>query len=83
MEHIIRKVEYVTGNTRSIFVGNIETDNIESTRKELHGLVKCDRILLVYESVSKSDKLKQEQQSAKSMSERHGKSTPYIVLFSR
>ena len=53
MEHIIRKVEYVTGNTRSIFVGNIETDNIESTRKELHGLVKCDRILLVYESVSK------------------------------
>ena len=53
MKYIIKKVEYVTGNARSIFVGNIETDNIECTRKELHGLVKCDRILLVYDSVSK------------------------------
>lgn len=53
MKHIIRKVEYVTGKTRNIFQENIETDNIERIRKELHELVKCDRILLVYDSMDR------------------------------
>ena len=53
MKHLITKIEYITGDSRDTHNANIETDNIEQTRKELHGLVQCDRVLLVYESEKK------------------------------
>lgn len=51
MTHIIRKVEYITGTIRNVFIENIETDNIERTRQELHQCVKCDRVLLTYDTI--------------------------------
>lgn len=53
MKHLIAKVEYVTGTVRDIHNVNIETDSIEQTRKKLHRLMLCDRILLVYEGEKK------------------------------
>lgn len=58
MKHTIRKIEYITGSTRTVFKETIETDNIELTRKELHELFKCERILLVYESESDNKLIK-------------------------
>lgn len=51
MTHIIRKVEYITGTTRNVFIENIETDNIERTRQELYQYVKCERVLLTYDTI--------------------------------
>lgn len=51
MTHIIRKVEYITGTIRNVFIENIETDNIERTRQELHQCVKCERVLLTYDTI--------------------------------
>lgn len=47
MTHIIRKVEYITGTTRNVFKENIETDNIERTRQELHQCMKGVTIIFV------------------------------------
>lgn len=58
MKHLIRKIEYVTGDARCVFKCNIETSDIEQTRRELHAVVQCDRILLVYDS--EADNPKQE-----------------------
>lgn len=51
MKHIIKKVEYITADTKVVVKGEIETNNIELTRQELRQCVKCDRVLLVYDSI--------------------------------
>ena len=46
MKHLITKIEYVTEAVR-------DTHSIEQTRKELHRLMLCNRILLVYQGEKK------------------------------
>lgn len=53
MKHLITKIEYVTEAVRDTHNVNIETDSIEQTRKELHRLMLCNRILLVYQGEKK------------------------------
>lgn len=52
MKHIIKKIEYITGDIREVFTMNLETDNIEQTRRELIEVTPCDRILFVYETIN-------------------------------
>ena len=53
MKHLITKIEYVTEAVRDTHNVNIETDSIEQTRKELHRLMLCNRILLVFQGEKK------------------------------
>lgn len=48
MKYLITRIEYVTGDIRDAHKEEIETDNIELTRKELHQATNADRVLFVY-----------------------------------
>lgn len=48
MKHLIIKVEYITAGIKTVCRQEIPTEDIEKTRIELHGLVKCDTIHFVY-----------------------------------
>lgn len=49
MRYLITKAEYITGQTKVIYREPIPADDIEQTRRELHQIIVCDRILLTYE----------------------------------
>lgn len=50
MKHIIRKIEYITGDNRRCEKVNIETDNLEEERKKLYSEYSCDVIYFTYET---------------------------------
>ena len=46
MKHIIRKIEYITGDNRRCEKVTIETNDIEAERKRLYAKCPCDVIYL-------------------------------------
>lgn len=53
MKFLIIKVEYITDGEKTVCRQEIPTEDIEKTRKELHGLVKCDTIHFTYNTEEK------------------------------
>lgn len=53
MKYLIIKVEYITNCEKTVCRQEIPTEDIEKTRKELHGLVKCDTIYFTYHTEEK------------------------------
>lgn len=53
MKFLIIKVEYITDGEKTVCRQEIPTEDIEKTRKELHGLVKCDTIYFTYHTEEK------------------------------
>lgn len=51
MKYIIKKIEYITGDTRRCEKVTTEVDNIEAYRKELYKREKCDTIYFTYETI--------------------------------
>ena len=49
MKYLIKRIQCVSGEVTDTHYVNIETNNIEATRKELH-----DRILFSYEQINKT-----------------------------
>lgn len=53
MKYLIIKVEYISEGVKTTCRQEIPTEDIEKTRKELHGLVKCDTIYFTYHTEEK------------------------------
>lgn len=52
MKYLITKIDIKhEGGDSEVLKESIETDDIEETRRELHQLYNCDRVLLSYEEV--------------------------------
>lgn len=49
--YIIRRVQYKTGEASETHLVEIETNDIEATRKELRGRCQCDKILFTYDEL--------------------------------
>ena len=49
--YIIRRVQCVSGDVSDTHPVEIETEDIEATRKELYELYRCDRILFSYDEL--------------------------------
>ena len=47
--YIIRRIQCKSGNVSETHLVEIETDDIEATRKELHDCYQCDKILFNYD----------------------------------
>ena len=54
MKYLIKRIQCVSGEVTDTHYVNIETNNIEATRKELHACYQCDRILFSYEQIKKT-----------------------------
>lgn len=54
MKYLIKRIQCVSGEVTDTHYVNIETNNIEATRKELHECYQCDRILFSYEQINKT-----------------------------
>lgn len=52
MKYLIKRIQCVSGEVTDTHYVNIETNNIEATRKELHACYQCDRILFSYEQIN-------------------------------
>ncbi|WP_158557858.1 MULTISPECIES: hypothetical protein [Bacteroides] len=52
MKHIIRKIEYITGDNRRCEKVIIETNDIETERKQLYAEYPYDVIYFTYETKS-------------------------------
>lgn len=53
MKYLIKRIQCVSGEVIDTHYVNIETNNIEATRKELHECYQCDRILFSYDELIK------------------------------
>nr|DAX68742.1 MAG TPA: hypothetical protein [Caudoviricetes sp.] len=53
MKHIIRKIEYITGDNRRCEKVTIETNDIEAERKRLYAKYPCDVIYFTYETINR------------------------------
>lgn len=53
MKHIIRKIEYITGDNRRCGKVTIETNDIEAERKRLYAKCSCDVIYFTYETINR------------------------------
>ena len=51
MKHIIRKIEYITGDNRRCEKVIIETNDIETARKRLYAEYPCDLIYFTNETI--------------------------------
>lgn len=51
MKHIIKKIEYITGDIRRSEKVNIETTNLEAERNRLYAEHPCDVVYFTYVSV--------------------------------
>lgn len=49
--YLISQIKCVSGDMSNMHSVEIETENIEITRSELHRLYQCDRILFIYEQL--------------------------------
>lgn len=56
MKHIIKKIEYITGDIRRCEKANIVTENIEAERNRLYAEVSCDVIYFTYETILEGGK---------------------------
>ena len=54
---IIKEAKLIADDDSHIIINEpIETDNLERTRKELHAIYTCDRILLTFEEKAHENK---------------------------
>lgn len=48
MKYLITRTECIGENNREVFREPISTNNIEATRKEIHRILNCRKIVFVY-----------------------------------
>lgn len=48
MKYLILKQEIITGDSKLVIRENVETSDVESFRKEIKNVMRCDRVLLTY-----------------------------------
>ena len=53
MKYLIKRIQCVSGEVTDTHYVDIETNDIEATRKELHECYQCDRILFRYDELIK------------------------------
>lgn len=58
MKYLIKRIQCISGEVTDTHYVNIETNNIEATRKELHECYQCDRILFSYDELIKHNEQK-------------------------
>lgn len=51
MKYLISRIEHVKDKVRTVLKAQLETENIEQTRKELRQAISTDRVLFIYEEL--------------------------------
>lgn len=51
MKYMIIRIEHIKDEIRTVLKANIETNDIEKTRKELNQAIKSDRVLFIYSEI--------------------------------